>query len=124
MAKSIASGKEAIEQLTAAIAKAEADASTLGKEVTQHEADVVTWKEELTKAQAERKKEHAAFNEAHKEYTDSIDSVERALEHLEKNLPGAAASFAQSSSVFALVQTNGHLMSQRARKCLMSFLQV
>jgi len=123
-ASSIASGKEAIEQLTAAVAKAEADASVLGKEVTEHEADVVTYKEELKKATEERKKEKAAFNVAHKEYTDSIDSVERALAHLEKNLPGAAASFAQSSSVFALLQTNGQVMPQRTRKVLMSFLQI
>lgn len=123
-ASSIAKGKEAIEQLTAAIAKAEADASVLGKEVTQHEADIVGWKEELEKATAERKKEKAAFNEAHKEYTASIDSVERALAHLEKNLPGAAASFAQTHSVFALLQQNSATIPQRTRKVLMSFLQI
>jgi len=122
-ARSIAKGKEQLEQLGAAIAKAEADASVLGKEVTQHEGDVVTWKGELKKAQEERKKEHAAFNEAHKEYTASIDSVERALAHLEKNLPGAA-SLAQTSSVFALLQVNGQKMPQKARKVLMSFLQI
>jgi len=123
-ASSIAKGKEAIEQLTAAIAKAEADASVLGKEVTQHEADIVGWKEELEKATAERKKEKAEFNEAHKEYTASIDSVERALAHLEKNLPGAAASFAQTHSVFALLQQNSATIPQRTRKVLMSFLQI
>jgi hypothetical protein len=122
--KSIASGKEAIEQLTAAISKAEADASVLGKEITQHEADVVQFKSELEKATEERKKEKAAFTEAHKEYTESIDSVERALAHLEKNLPGAAASFAQTHSVFALLQTNGQVMPQKTRKVLMSFLQI
>jgi len=121
---SIAKGKDAIEQLTAAIEKAEADASVLGKEVTQHEADVVGWKAELKKATEERAKEKAAFTEAHKEYTASIDSVERALAHLEKNLPGAA-SFAQTSrSVFALLQQNSRNMPLKARKVLMSFLQI
>jgi hypothetical protein len=118
----IAAGKESIEQLGAAIAKAEADATILGKEVTAHEADVVGWKAEIKKAAAERKKSKAAFTEAHKEYTDSIDSVERALAHLEKKLPGAA-SFAQTTSVFALLQKSSSKMPLKTRKSLMSFLQ-
>jgi len=118
----IAAGKESIEQLGAAIAKAEADASVLGKEVTQHEADIVGWKTEIKEAAAERKKSKAEFVEAHKEYNDSIDSVERALHHLEKNLPGAA-SFAQSSSVFALLQKSSSKMPLKTRKTLLSFLQ-
>jgi len=121
--KNIAAGKESIEQLTAAIAKAEADAMILGKEVTAHEGDVVGWKGEIKAAAAERKKSKAEFNEAHKEYTASIDSVERALNHLEKKLPGAA-SFAQTSSVFALLQKSSKKMPLKTRKMLMSFLQL
>jgi len=119
----IAKGKESIEQLGAAIAKAEADAQVLGKEVTQHEADIVGWKGEIKKAAAERKKSKAEFTAAHKEYSESIDSVERALHHLEKKLPGAA-SFAQTSSVFALLQKGSSRMPMKTRKALMSFLQL
>jgi hypothetical protein len=119
----IAKGKEAIEQLGAAIAKAEADASVLGKETTQHEADISGWKVEIKEAAEERAKAKAEFLASHKEYTASIDSVERALHHLEKNLPGSA-SFAQTSSVFALLQKSSSRMPMKTRKALMSFLQL
>jgi len=114
----IAAGKDEIEQLSAAIGKAEADVQTITQFVAGLDQDVATWTDDLAKAREERKKQKAAFTEAHKEYVDSIAAVERAVELLKQG-PGQA-SFAQVTS---LLQIHGASLPMHKRKVLMSFLQ-
>lgn len=119
---SITKSKEAIEQLQASIAKAESDAQVAAKYIAGLDADVVAWKEDADKATKQREIEHKAFEEAHKEYVDAIDAVERAMGMLNK---GPGLGFAQTSKreMFALLQKSSKLMPQKAKKVVMSFLQ-
>lgn len=119
--KAIAAGKDEIEQLNAAIGKAEADVQEITEFVAGLDQDVATWTDDLAKAREERKKQKAAFDEAHKEYVDSIAAVERAVELLKK---GPGQSFAQvAKDMDSFLQINGASLSLHKRKLLMSFLQ-
>merc|ERR1719159_718375 len=108
--KSIAVAKDQIEQLEATISKAQADVVEITKYVAGLDKDTATWTDDLARTTAEREKQHAVFLEAQKEYTDSIDAVDRALEVLEKGPGGksvaqAAAMLMQRESMFSLLQT-------------------
>merc|ERR1719353_1724522 len=76
----IKDGKETAEQLTADIAEAGDEIAKLAKEIAQHEADIGQASTEKETATAQRAKEKADFQAVHKDYTDSIDAVERAEE--------------------------------------------
>jgi uncharacterized small protein (DUF1192 family) len=107
--KNIGTAKDEIEQLQATIAKAQADVTEITKYVAGLDTDVATWTDDLARTTAERKKQHATFSEAQKEYADSIDAVDRALEVLEKGPGGKsvaqAAAMLQRESMFSLLQT-------------------
>jgi hypothetical protein len=123
--KNIALGKEEAEALEAEIAKAGADAAETATSISALDADVAAWTEDLAKTKAERATEHAAYEEAHTAYIVSIDSVARALKMLEKG-PGAkvvAQSFAQKSSMDALLQIPTHKMPSKVRQEVMAFVQ-
>lgn len=122
----IASGKETIEELEAAIAKAGADAEQMAQHVASLDQDMASWSADLAKNKAEREKDHAAFEEAHTEYVVSIGAVERALKVLAKG-PGdkaIAQSFAQKDSgLLDLLQLDDNKMPQHLRKAITSFIQ-
>jgi len=118
--KAIADGMDEIANLKAGIAKAEADVQSISEFVAVLDQDVATWTDDLAKARAERKKQKAEFDEAHKEYVDSIAAVERAVELLK----AGSASFAQvSQDVTSLLQIQGAKLPLHKRRVLMSFLQ-
>jgi chromosome segregation ATPase len=77
--KSIADGASQIEQLTADIAKGEADAEQLGQEAEEELANADADQSELDKAQAIRDKELADYTATHTDLSESIDAVERAI---------------------------------------------
>merc|ERR1719159_1463132 len=92
-AKNIATAKEEIDQLSATIAKAQADVVEITKYVAGLESDVATWSDDLARTTEERAKEKKEYDVAHKEYVDSIDAVERALGMLKKG--GGGSKIAQ-----------------------------
>jgi hypothetical protein len=116
--KNIATAKEEIDQLSATIAKAQADVVEITKYVAGLDSDVATWTDDLATSTAERKKEHAEFQAAQKEYTDSIDAVDRAMGMLKKGTGGKTiAQLMQQGSVLALLQSGDksqvkHLMDK------------
>jgi len=102
----IATGKEEIDQLSATIAKAQADVIELTKYIAGLDSDVVSWTDDLKRTTAERAKAKAEFQVAHKEYVDSIDAVERAMGMLQKGGGGSRiAQLLQSGSMLAMLQT-------------------
>jgi len=107
--KSIGVAKDEIEQLQATIAKAQADVTEITKYVAGLDSDMATWTDDLARTKAEREKAHALYLEAHKEYVDSIDAVDRALEVLEKGPGGKTvdqvAMLMQRESMMSLLQT-------------------
>lgn len=71
-------------ELTATIQKNEADADRLGKEVSGHDADIAGWEEDVKEAVALREKEHTDFVATHKDYSESVDALERAINEMKK----------------------------------------
>lgn len=104
--KNIATAKKEIDQLAATISKAQADVVELTKYVAGLDSDIVTWTEDLKRTTAERAKEHAEFEAAHKEYVDSIDATERALEVVKGGGGGGKiAQLLQSGTLLAMLQS-------------------
>lgn len=122
----IASSKETIEELEAAIAKAGADAAQITQHIAGIDKDMAAWSDDFTRNKAEREKNHAAFEDAHAEYVVSIGAVERALKVLAKG-PGdkaIAQSFAQKDNgLFDLLQLDDNKMPQHLRQSITSFIQ-
>merc|ERR1719159_453751 len=106
--KNIATAKEEIDQLSATIAKAQADVAEITKYVAGLDSDVATWSDDFATNNAERKKALAEFTAAQKEYIASIDAVDRAMGMLKKG--GGGGKIAQllqlnKGSILALLQS-------------------
>lgn len=113
--KSIDEGNAAVEQLTAAIGKAESDAKILGEEVVAHEGEVAGWKKEMENATAIREKEQADYEAAHTDYSESIDAIKRAVQVLNQrkaDVPQSLLQLQQSS-----------LIDEKAKAIVASFLE-
>merc|ERR1719156_464609 len=82
--KSIAEAQEAIEILNADIQKYTADAEQLAKEIAEHEADIATWTGDVKAATKVREIEKADYDATHKDYTESVDALQRAIAVLKK----------------------------------------
>jgi len=115
---SINSAKESLVQLAADIQKAEADSMTASKGIAAHDADIQTWEADKAEASAVRKTAHADFEEVHKDYSDALDAVDRAVNVL-KSGPGHR-QFMQTS----LVQLSSlDRVPAKAKNLIMAFLQ-
>jgi HAMP domain-containing protein len=91
--KQINKAAETIETLTAEIGKLEADAKTLAGEIGGLQSEVTKFEADKKESTAEREKDHAAFLEEEKDYSESVDALERALVVLQEkdgNIPGAS----------------------------------
>jgi uncharacterized protein YoxC len=113
--KSIDEGKATVEQLTAAIVKAESDAKILGEEVAALEDDVAGWAKEMENATAIRNKEQADYEAAHTDYSESIDAIKRAIQVLNQRKADIPQSLLQ------LQQSN--IIDARAKAIVASFLE-
>merc|ERR1719199_907177 len=82
--RAIKEGEESIEILKADIQKAKADASELTKEIAEHDADIATWKGDSKAATGVRKIEKTDYDATHKDYTESVDALQRAIAVLKK----------------------------------------
>merc|ERR1719359_624280 len=105
-----------IDDLTADIASYGEQIMTKEKEIAQHDDDIGAWTKEKEEATYAREKEHADFVVEHKDYTESIDSVERAIESIEAG--NKDVSLVQLSNVASLAN-----VSPAAKKVIMSFVQ-
>merc|ERR1719174_2362180 len=91
--KQINKAAETIETLTAEIGKLQADAKTLGGEIGGLQSEVTKFEADKKESNAEREKDHAAFLEEEKDYSESVDALERAIVVLQEkdgNIPGAS----------------------------------
>jgi hypothetical protein len=88
--KSIAEATAQIEELAAAIDKAESDAEVLSEEISELEASIAKNEADAKAATELRDKEHADYAAQHKDYSESIDALARAIQVLkgrEKDVP-------------------------------------
>lgn len=108
----------AIELLTADIAKAVSDAEVLGREIQAHDADIASWQQDVADARDIRGAENKDFVATHKDYSESIDALTRAIATLKKENYNRAqvASLIQVLAKFPDFEVN------EARSALNAFL--
>jgi hypothetical protein len=118
--RAIAEAEETIEVLQADIEKHTADAAQLTKEVAEHDADISTWNGDHKAAAKIRSIEKTDYDGLHKDYSESVDALERAVAVLKKQAYDRkqAESFAQLSTVKDL-----KLIPQDAKDAITAFLE-
>merc|ERR1719281_2257060 len=109
-----------IDDLTADIASYGEDIMTKEKEIAQHDDDIGAWTKEKEEATYAREKEHADFVVEHQDYTESIDSVERAIESIEAG--NKDVSLVQQKTTLKNVASLPKVPAE-TKKVIMSFLQ-
>jgi len=96
----IAEANELIEKLKADIEKYTQDAAQLAEEIAQHEADIEAWNGDIKAATKVRDGEKADYDVTHKDYSESIDALQRAIAVLkEQGYDRKQASLLQLSSM-------------------------
>jgi prefoldin subunit 5 len=117
--RAIEKATESIDMLKADIAKSIADAELLTKEIAGLDEDVAVWEGDMKAATKVREIEKADYDATHKDYSESVDALQRAIAVLKKQ----AHDRAQKSSlaqVAALKDLN--LIPPSAKKVINAFL--
>jgi len=116
--QAIKEANEMIEVLKADIFQYGADAETLGKEIAAHDEDISVWQGDLKAAEGVRAIEKADYDATHKDYSESVDALQRAIAVLQKQaVDKKQASFAQVAALKSL-----NLMPKEAKRALDLFL--
>merc|ERR1719387_2100227 len=82
--RAIAEAEEKIEILKADIQKYTADAALLTKEIAELDEDISIWKGDIKAATKVRDIEKTDYDATHKDYSESVDALERAIAVLKK----------------------------------------
>jgi cell division septum initiation protein DivIVA len=117
--RAIAEANERIDILKADISKYTADAARLTKEIAAHDEDISVWTGDSKAATKVREIEKADYDATHKDYSESISALERAIAVLKKqayNRPQASLVQVQALTVLPLIP-------KEAKKALNIFLQ-
>merc|ERR1719393_1147345 len=115
----IAEAEETIEILKADIQKYVADAEQLAKEIAEHEADIAVWTGDIKAATKVREIEKTDYDATHKDYSESVEALQMAIEVLKKQAYDRkqAASLVQVSSLKDL-----NLIPDNAKRAIDAFL--
>jgi len=118
--RSIQAAANAIMQLDADLAKAEADAEQLAKEADELASKSDAWQLEAKQAGAQRKDERATYDATNLDYKESIDALERAIQVLKAR----RADVLQPKSLLQLRKAAYMpLLPPHTRRALLSFLE-
>merc|ERR1719169_121125 len=82
--RAIKEANEMIEMLKADIQQYTVDAETLGKEIAGHDEDISTWTGDIKAATKVREIEKTDYDATHKDYSESVDALQRAIAVLKK----------------------------------------
>jgi len=116
--RAIEEANEKIDVLKADIQKAIATAERLGKEIAAHDEDISVWNGDIKAATKVRQLEKADYDALHKDYSESIDALQRAIAVLKKQAyDRKQASFVQVSALKQLA-----LIPMEAKKTIDAFL--
>merc|ERR1711881_674739 len=92
-----------IDKLKADIQKYTADAALLTKEIAGLDEDISVWNGDIKAATNVREIEKADYDAMHKDYSESVDALQRAIAVLKKQSHDRKqASFVQVSSLTSL----------------------
>jgi len=117
--RAIKEATEKIEMLKADIQKYIADAAQLTKEIAGHDSDIAAWTGDKKAATKVRTMEKNDYDAMHKDYSESVDALQRAIAVLKKQAYDRkqASSLAQVSALKSLT-----LIPPEAKKALDLFL--
>jgi len=116
--RAIEEANEKIEMLKADIEKYISDAATLTKEIAGHDDDIAAWTGDMKAASKVRAMEKTDYDATHKDYSESIDALERAIAVLKKQAyTRKQATFAQVGALKDL-----SLIPKEAKKTIEAFL--
>jgi hypothetical protein len=116
--RAIAEANEHIDILKADISKYTADAAQLTKEIAGHDEDISVWGGDKKAATKVRAIEKADYDALHKDYSESVDALGRAIAVLKKQSHDRAqASLTQVSAL-----TNLNLIPKEAKRTIEVFL--
>merc|ERR1719436_1064728 len=117
--RAIAEANERIGVLKADIEKYVSDVAILTKEIAGHEEDIAVWTGDQKAATKVRRIEKADYEALHKDYSESIDALERAIAVLKKQAyDRKQASLVQVSALQGL-----SLIPAEAKRAINAFLQ-
>ena len=98
--RAIAEANEKIDGLKADIQKYTADAAQLTKEIAGHDEDISVWNGDIKAATNVREIEKADYDAMNKDYSESVDALQRAIAVLKKQSHDRKqSSFAQVSAL-------------------------
>eukprot|EP00429_Kryptoperidinium_foliaceum_P020321 CAMPEP_0176036340 /NCGR_PEP_ID=MMETSP0120_2-20121206/17997_1 /TAXON_ID=160619 /ORGANISM="Kryptoperidinium foliaceum, Strain CCMP 1326" /LENGTH=420 /DNA_ID=CAMNT_0017369727 /DNA_START=76 /DNA_END=1334 /DNA_ORIENTATION=+ len=117
--RAIKEAEETIEVLKADIQKYTSDAQELTKEIAEHDADIATWTGDKKAATNVRAIEKADYETLHKDYSESVDALLRAVAVLKKQAHDRpqASSLTQVSRLSSM-----RLIPNEAKKAIDLFL--
>merc|ERR1719478_2069418 len=116
--RAIQEANEQIETLKADIQKYTADAAKLTKEIATLDEDISIWEGDIKAATNVREIEKADYDATHKDYSESVDALQRAIAVLKKQAHDRKqASFVQVSALKEL-----NLIPTEAKKAIDLFL--
>merc|ERR1719420_1599051 len=118
--RAIKEAEQMIEMLKADIQQYTVDAETLGKEIAGHDEDIATWTGDIKAATNVREIEKTDYDATHKDYSESVDALQRAIAVLKKQSHDRKqkSSLAQVSALKGL-----NLIPENAKKTIDLFLQ-
>jgi cell division septum initiation protein DivIVA len=116
--RAIAEANERINILKADIQTYTADAARLTKEISGHDADISVWQGDEKAATKVRGIEKADYDAMHKDYSESVDALQRAIAVLKKQ----AHNRPQSSLAQVQALKSIDLIPAEAKKVLTMFL--
>jgi len=115
--RDIKEASDLIEQLTADIQKYESDVEQLGKQIQAHDADIAGWESDSKDANEIRAAENKDFTLTHKDYSESIDAIERAVSVIKKQ----NFNREQAASLLQAVSNRSNV-PEAARRVIAAFL--
>jgi hypothetical protein len=118
-ARAIKEAGEQIDMLKADIQKGNADSTLLGKEIAELDEDVSVWEGDIKAATKVRQIEKADYDATHKDYSESVDALQRAIAVLKKQAHDRQQK-AALTQVAALKSIN--LIPESAKRTINAFL--
>jgi len=82
--RAIKEAGEMIDMLKADIEQYAVDAAMLGEQIADHDEDIAVWNGDIKAATNVREIEKADYTESHKDYSEAVDALERAIAVLKK----------------------------------------
>merc|ERR1719426_746649 len=115
--QAIADGAAEMEELQAAIQKAESDAAVLAEDIAGLDKDIAGWEDGVKKLVANRDKDREDFEVTLRDYEESLSALERALVVLKKRTADAPQAAMLLQKVASIER-----IPAAARRTLASFL--